>query len=77
MMRPSVRCLPRARNSGEAGLGGEAERLLDDPSPLVRGAAIWALGRLDPVRLERRAATRRDGESNPDVMAEWTASGRG
>ncbi len=30
-------------NSGEAALAAEAERLLDDPSPLVRGAAVWAL----------------------------------
>jgi epoxyqueuosine reductase len=33
-------------NSGEPTLAVEAERLLDDPSPLVRGAAVWALGRL-------------------------------
>ena len=63
-------------NSGESGLGGEAERLLDDPSPLIRGAAIWALGRLDPARLVRHATARRAGESDPDVMAEWIASGR-
>src|SRR5206468_447963 len=31
-------------NSGNAALAGEAERLLDDGSPLVRGAAVWALG---------------------------------
>ena len=35
-------------NSGDAALAAEAERLLDDPSPLVRGAAVWALGRLLP-----------------------------
>ena len=45
-------------NSGDASLADEAERLLDDASPLVRGAAVWALGRLDRARLERRAATR-------------------
>jgi len=33
-------------NSGDPTLAAEAERLLDDPSPLVRGAAVWALGRL-------------------------------
>src|SRR5690606_27537138 len=33
-------------NSGERRLAAEAERLLDDPSPLVRGAAVWALSRL-------------------------------
>ena len=29
-------------------VGREAERLLDDASPLVRGAAVWALSRLLP-----------------------------
>src|SRR3569833_1005646 len=33
-------------NSGEATLAEEARRLLDDESPLVRGAAVWALGQL-------------------------------
>ena len=33
-------------NSGDASLAPEAERLLDDASPLVRGAAVWALCRL-------------------------------
>ena len=61
-------------NSGSAALAGEAERLLDDPSPLVRGAAIWALGRLDRVKLERQAAERRTAETNPDVAAEWNAA---
>ena len=35
-------------NSGEASLAVEAERLLADGSPLVRGAAVWALGQLLP-----------------------------
>ena len=34
-------------------LAAEAERLLDDASPLVRGAAVWALGQLDRERLAR------------------------
>ena len=42
-------------NSGDASLAAEAERRLADPSPLVRGAAVWALGRLD------RGAARRAG----------------
>jgi epoxyqueuosine reductase len=58
-------------NSGDAALAGEAERLLDDASPLVRGAAIWALGRLDRARFERCAAARSTGETDPDVIAEW------
>lgn len=33
-------------NSGDPALAAEAERLLDDPSPLVRAMAVWALRRL-------------------------------
>jgi len=61
-------------NSGDAGLADEAERLLGDTSPLVRGAAVWALGRLDRARLERSADAHRAAESDPDVMVEWDAA---
>jgi epoxyqueuosine reductase len=61
-------------NSADAALASEAERLLDDPSPLIRGAAVWALGRLDPARLERLAAGRRAAETDPEVAAEWDAA---
>ena len=37
-------------NSGDTALASAAERLLSDASPLVRGAAVWALARLDPAR---------------------------
>jgi epoxyqueuosine reductase len=48
------------------------ERLLDDPSPLVRGAAVWAFARLAPDRIaERRRSSR---ERDPDVRAEWLAA---
>jgi epoxyqueuosine reductase len=60
-------------NSGTARLAGEAERLLDDASPLVRGAAVWALGRLDRDRLVQCAERRRQ-EDDSDVIAEWTAA---
>jgi epoxyqueuosine reductase len=63
-------------NSGDASLADEAERLLGDASPLVRGMAIWALGRLDPERL-KRYRTARHAETDADVMAEWTASAGG
>src|SRR6202020_2594649 len=33
-------------SGGAADLGAVARRLLDDPSPLVRGTAVWAFGRL-------------------------------
>jgi epoxyqueuosine reductase len=61
-------------NSGDANLAAEAERLIDDESPLVRGAAIWALGRLDRTRLETCANTRRESESDPELSAEWAAA---
>jgi epoxyqueuosine reductase len=61
-------------NSGDVALVSEAERLLADASPLVRGAAIWALGRLDRKRLDRCAAQYRLGETDADVIEEWTAA---
>jgi epoxyqueuosine reductase len=57
-------------NSGHAALATDATHLLGDPSPLVRGAAVWALGRLDPARLHHYAARRGD-ETDADVIAEW------
>jgi epoxyqueuosine reductase len=45
------------------------ERLLHDPSPLVRGAAVWALARLAPDDFARRRAS--VAESDPQVRAEW------
>jgi epoxyqueuosine reductase len=38
-------------NSGDESLSAEAERLLSDSDPLIRGAAVWALARLAPQRL--------------------------
>jgi epoxyqueuosine reductase len=61
-------------NSGDAAMADAAERSLDDPSPLVRGAAVWALGRLDRQRLARLPAHRRTAETDADVAAEWDAA---
>jgi epoxyqueuosine reductase len=61
-------------NSQDAALADAAARLLDDASPLLRGAAVWALGRLDRKRLARCAAARRAAESDPEVIAEWDAA---
>jgi epoxyqueuosine reductase len=61
-------------NSGDAGLTEEAERLIGDDTPQVRGAAVWALQRLAPDRvakLSRRVVKR---ESDADVRAEWQAA---
>jgi epoxyqueuosine reductase len=60
-------------NSGDPALAIEAESLLDDVSPLVRGAAVWALGRLDRARLTGRVTERRAAESDPQVIEEWAA----
>jgi epoxyqueuosine reductase len=57
-------------NSGDAVLAADAERLLDDASPLVRGAAVWALSRLAPARLAVHAA-KQDREIDPAVRDEW------
>ncbi|NBB13831.1 tRNA epoxyqueuosine(34) reductase QueG [Caulobacter sp. SLTY] len=62
-------------NSGDPALAGEAERLLGDPSPVVRGAAVWALGRLALERARALAASARD--EDPDVQAEWAALAAG
>jgi epoxyqueuosine reductase len=60
-------------NSGDVALAAEAERLLDDASPLVRGAAVWALGRLDSPRLHGLAAARKP-DADPAVRDEWSAA---
>jgi epoxyqueuosine reductase len=60
-------------NSGDATLADEARRLLADPSPLVRGAAVWTLSRLlPPERLAALAAARRSQETEPQVEDEWS-----
>ncbi len=61
-------------NSGEARLGGEVERLLDDPSPLVRGAAVWAISQLSPERSDALKTAHSLVETHPEVLAEWAAS---
>ena len=60
-----------AGNSGMAGLVPRVAALLDDPAPVVRGAAAWALSRLDPGRFIREGELRRDFEADPEVRAEW------
>ncbi len=61
-------------NSGEPALAETAERLLADAAPLVRGAAVWALGRLDRARLAQGAERHRAGEADADVIEEWRAA---
>src|SRR5215213_6950333 len=60
-------------NSGDIVLAPEAERLLDDASPLVRGAAVWALARLLP-REQFAALPQRQSKTDASVCEEWTAA---
>jgi epoxyqueuosine reductase len=61
-------------NSGDASLVAAAERLLSDASPLVRGAAVWALGRLDPARLAALAPGIGAADTDAGVAEEWENS---
>jgi epoxyqueuosine reductase len=61
-------------NSGTPALAREAELCIGDACALVRGAAVWALGRLDPARLVAVAPSLRARESDPTVEAEWAAA---
>jgi epoxyqueuosine reductase len=54
-------------NSNDPSLAPEANRLLDDPSPLVRAMAVWALAQLDALPPFR-------ADDDPAVEAEWSAS---
>ena len=62
-------------NSGDGALAVAAKRLLDDESPLVRGAAVWALSQLiGREEFEVLAAEAISTESDETVRAEWIAS---
>jgi epoxyqueuosine reductase len=59
-------------NSNDSALAVEAERLLDDQSPLVRGAAVWALSQL--LGREEFSTIASDAigtERDETVRAEW------
>ncbi len=58
-------------NSTHHGLVPPTLARLDDESPLVRGAAVWALARLDPVRFAAEKALREPGEMHGEVREEW------
>lgn len=63
-----------AGNGRDLGLVSQIENLLIDPEPVVRGAAIWALGRLSPEALARRRMEYASMERDPSVLAEWNAT---
>jgi len=61
-----------AGNSGLNGLVPLVEARLADAEPLIRGAAVWALSRLDPTRLAALAG--RQNEADVGVVDEWQAA---
>jgi epoxyqueuosine reductase len=63
-------------NSNDGALAAAAERLLDDASPLVRGAAVWALSQLmERERFFARAASAVSAEPDESVRDEWRRAG--
>lgn len=63
-----------AGNSGDAALVAPLCLLLGDASPLVRGAAIWALGQLDGARFQVEKEKRLPAEPEESVRQEWAIS---
>jgi epoxyqueuosine reductase len=62
-------------NADDASLADEAGRLLGDASPLVRGAAVWALSQLvTPDAFAALAKRVGAGEIDESVRAEWRAT---
>jgi len=63
-------------NSRDLALAPYAEQLVTDPSTIVRGAAVWALGRLVSKReLAVLAAKHGSAETDPSVRGEWASEG--
>jgi epoxyqueuosine reductase len=59
-------------NSADPALAAEADRLLDDGSPLVRGAAVWALWKLlDEAAFWALSTSRASAETDAAVRDEW------
>jgi epoxyqueuosine reductase len=62
-------------NSNDGTLAGAAERLLHDNSPLVRGAAVWALSQLmGQTEFCEFAAKAANEEADDGVRLEWRAA---
>jgi epoxyqueuosine reductase len=62
-------------NSGDGTLAREANRLVTDDSPLVRGAAVWALSQLlGRAEFSALAAMAVSAEPDTTVRAEWRSA---
>ena len=61
-----------AGNSGAPALAPRVEALLEDPSPLVRAMAVWALAQLLPANgFAALRAARETAERDNTVLSEW------
>lgn len=60
-----------AGNSDEPSLAAPVETYVTHPSAILRGAAIWALSRLDSARLAALAQRHLPLESDAEVCDEW------
>ncbi len=60
-----------AGNSGDTVLLDKVTALLDDEDASVRGAAVWALSKIDASRFSEERAKRFVGEVDAGVQAEW------
>jgi epoxyqueuosine reductase len=63
--------LVAAGNSGDATLFPKVSALLEDASPLVRGMAVWAAGRLSTAMASELKQIYCDREQDQSVLQEW------
>ncbi|ASR08249.1 tRNA epoxyqueuosine(34) reductase QueG [Rhizobium leguminosarum bv. viciae] len=66
-----------AGNSGDKALIWPCRGLSDDPSPVVRGMAVWALSRLMEAGEFAAFAAQRADERDDNVLNEWRLAGVG
>ncbi|RDJ15783.1 tRNA epoxyqueuosine(34) reductase QueG [Rhizobium grahamii] len=64
-----------AGNSGDRRFVERCRALSQDPSPVVRGMAVWALSRLFEAGEFAAFAAQRPDESDSDVRDEWRLAG--
>ena len=64
-----------AGNSGQRSLIGRCCELTGDPSPVVRGMAIWTLSRLMTAGEFNAFAAQRGDEADEEVRTEWALAG--
>ncbi|KAF5882639.1 tRNA epoxyqueuosine(34) reductase QueG [Rhizobium sp. PEPV16] len=64
-----------AGNSGDKAFIGQCRGLSEDPSPVVRGMAVWALSRLMEAGEFAAFAAQRADERDDDVLSEWRLAG--